>query len=88
MKRREEVTEKHRKGDYFARVFYLPDYAGEIRTSGIFPLLRKRFNESADEVVNTQKKYVGKLDKLFYIQDIGIRAIGFVLVLGLYIGYQ
>lgn len=88
MKRREEVTEKHRKGDYFVRVFYLPDYAGEIRTSGIFPLLRKRFNESADEVVNTQKKYVGKLDKLFYIQDIGIRAIGFVLVLGLYIGYQ
>lgn len=88
MKRREEVTEKHRKGDYFARVFYLPDYAGEIRTNGIFPLLRKRFNESADEVVNTQKKYVGKLDKLFYIQDIGIRAIGFVLVLGLYIGYQ
>lgn len=88
MKRREEVTEKHRKGDYFARVFYLPEYAGEIRTSGIFPLLRKRFNESADEVVDTQKKYVGKLDKLFYIQDIGIRAIGFVLVLGLYIGYQ
>ena len=88
MKRREEVTEKHRKGDYFARVFYLPDYAGEIRTSGIFPLLRKRFNESADEVISTQKKYVKKLDILFYIQDIGIRAIGFVLVLGLYIGYQ
>ena len=88
MKRREEVTEKHRKGDYFARVFYLPDYAGEIRTSGIYPLLRKRFNESADEVISTQKKYVKKLDVLFYIQDVGIRAIGFVLVLGLYIGYQ
>ena len=88
MKRREEVTEKHRKGDYFARVFYLPDYAGEVRTSGIYPLLRKRFNESADEVIGTQKKYVKKLDILFYIQDIGIRAIGFVLVLGLYIGYQ
>ena len=88
MKRREEVTEKHRKGDYFARVFYLPDYAGEIRTSGIYPLLRKRFNESADEVISTQKKHVKKLDILFYIQDIGIRAIGFVLVLGLYIGYQ
>ena len=88
MKRREEVTEKHRKGDYFARVFYLPDYAGEVRTSGIYPLLRKRFNESADEVISTQKKYVKKLDVLFYIQDVGIRAIGFVLVLGLYIGYQ
>lgn len=88
MKRREAITEKHRKGDYFARVFYLPDYAGEIRTNGIFPLLRKRFNESAEEVVNTQKRFVKKLDILFYIQDAGIQAIGFVLVLGLYIGYQ
>ncbi|MBO5065712.1 MAG: ABC transporter ATP-binding protein [Clostridia bacterium] len=88
IKRREEVTEKHRKGDYFARVFYLPDYAGEIRTSGIFGLLRKRFNESADEVVSTQKKYVKKLDILFFLQDMGIRSIGLLLVLGLYIGYK
>lgn len=87
-KRREEITEKHRKGDYFARVFYLPDYAGEIRTSGIYPLLRKRFNESADEVVSTQKKFVKKLDLLFFIQDFSIQGIGFVLCLGLYIGYQ
>lgn len=88
LKRREQITEKHRKGDYFARVFYLPDYAGEIRTNGIFPLLRKRFNESADEVVNTQKRFAGKLDKLFFIQDFSIQAIGFVLVLGIYIGYR
>lgn len=88
MKRREEITEKHRKGDYFARVFYLPDYAGEIRSSGIYPLLRKRFNESADEVVSTQKKYVKKLDWLFFIQDFTMQGIGFMLCLGLYIGYQ
>lgn len=88
IKRREVITEKHRKGDYFARVFYLPDYAGEIRTSGIFPILRKRFNESADEVVSTQKRFVKKLDILFFIQDFGIQSIGFVLALGLYIGYQ
>ena len=88
IKRREEMTEKHRKGDYFARVFYLPDYAGEIRTSGIFSLLRKRFIESADEVVNTQRRYAKKLDILFFIQDFSIQSIGFVLALGLYIGYQ
>ena len=88
IKRREEITEKHRKGDYFARVFYLPEYAGEIRTSGIFPLLKKRFDKSADEVVDTQRKFAKKLDILFYIQDVSIQAIGFVLVLGLYIGYQ
>ncbi len=88
MKRREEITEKHRRSDYFARVFYLPEYAGEIRTSGIFPLLRKRFLSSADEVISTQNKFFKKLDMLFFLQDFTIQSIGFVLVLGLYIGYK
>lgn len=87
-KRREEITEKHRKSDYFARVFYLPDYAGEIRTSGIFPLLRKRFLKSADEVIETQNRYMKKLDALFFIQEFTVQSIGFVLVLCLYIGYR
>ncbi len=87
-KRREEITEKHRKSDYFARVFYLPDYAGEIRTSGIFPLLRKRFLKSADEVIETQNRFMKKLDSLFFIQEFTVQSIGFVLVLCLYIGYR
>ena len=88
MKRREAITEKHRRADYFARVFYLPEYAGEIRSSGIFPLLRKRFLSSADEIIATQNKFMKKLDGLFFLQDFTIQAIGFVLVLGLYIGYK
>ena len=88
MERREKITEKHRVSDYFARVFYLPDYAGEIRTSGIYSLLRKRFNNSADDVIKTQKKYVKKLDWLFFVQDFSMQGIGFMLCLGLYIGYQ
>ncbi|MBQ8027023.1 MAG: ABC transporter ATP-binding protein, partial [Clostridia bacterium] len=87
-KRREAITEKHRRGDYFARIFYLPDYAGEIRTSGVYPLLRRRFNESADEVINTQRKYVKKLDWLFFFQEFTVQVVGFMLVLSLYIGYQ
>ena len=86
--RREAVTEKHRRGDYFARIFYLPDYAGEIRTSGIYPLLRKRFNESADDIVSTQKRYVRKLDSLFFAQEFFVQVVGFMLILSLYIGYQ
>ena len=86
--RREAITEKHRRGDYFARIFYLPDYAGEIRTSGIYPLLRKRFNESADDVINTQKRYVRKLDWLFFAQEFSVQVVGFMLILSLYIGYQ
>lgn len=87
-KRREAITEKHRRGDYFARLFYLPDYAGEIRTSGVYPLLRKRFNESADDVVRTQSRYVKKLDWLFFAQEFTIQVVGFMLILSLYIGYQ
>lgn len=87
-KRREAITEKHRKGDYFARIFYLPDYAGEIRTSGIYPLLRKRFNESAEDLVKTQRGFIRKLDGLFFIQEFSIQVVGFMLILSLYIGYQ
>ncbi len=87
-KRREDITEKHRVGDYFARIFYLPEYAGEIRNNGIYPLLRKRFLNSADDVIKTQNKYMKKLDILFFFQDFTIQAIGFVLVLATYIGYQ
>ena len=87
-KRREAVTEKHRRGDYFARIFYLPDYAGEIRTSGIYPLLRRRFNESADDVINTQRGFIRKLDGLFFLQEFSVQVVGFMLILSLYIGYQ
>ncbi len=87
-KRREAVTEKHRKGDYFARIFYLPDYAGEIRTSGIYPLLRKRFTESADDLIKTQNGFIRKLDGLFFIQEFSVQVVGFMLILSLYIGYQ
>lgn len=87
-KRREAVTEKQRRGDYFARIFYLPDYAGEIRTSGIYPLLRRRFNESADDMIKTQKRFIRKLDGLFFIQEFSVQVIGFMLILSLYIGYQ
>lgn len=87
-KRREAVTEKQRRGDYFARIFYLPDYAGEIRTSGIYPLLRRRFNESADDMIKTQRGFIRKLDGLFFIQEFSVQVVGFMLILSLYIGYQ
>lgn len=88
MKRRKAVTEKHRKGDYFARLFYLRDYAGEIRTGSLYPLLDKRFGESADDIVKTQNKYVKKIDSIFFVQESVIQVIGFMVLLTLYIGYQ
>ncbi len=88
VERREKLTEAHRVGDYFSRIFYLQEYAGEIKTSGIAPLLRKRFEKSADNIIKKEGHYVKKLNKLLFVQETSIHIIGFMLVLSLYIGYQ
>ncbi len=88
MRRREAIVEKERKSDYFARLFYLQDYAGEIRTSGIKKLLLKRFDESVDDTYRTEGKFLKKLEWGFFFQETGIQVIGFMLALTAYIGYQ
>ncbi len=88
LERRKAATEKHRKGDYFSRLFYLRDYAGEIRTGGLFPLLNKRFDESSDDIVSTQKRFVKKIDSIFFVQETSIHVLSFMLALPIYIGYR
>lgn len=87
LERRVENNKLHRRADYFARVFYLQDYAKEVRMNGIKPLLVKRYNEAADDVIDCQKKYVKKIDILYFIQETGVQIVGFMLVLPLYLGY-
>lgn len=87
LERRVENNKLHRCADYFARVFYLQDYAKEVRMNGIKPLLVKRYNEAADDVIDCQKKYVKKIDILYFIQETGVQIVGFMLVLPLYLGY-
>lgn len=87
LERRVENNRLHRRADYFARVFYLQDYAKEVRMNNIKPLLIKRYNESADDVIDCQRKYVKKIDVLYFIQETGVQILGFMLVLPLYLGY-
>lgn len=88
MKRREAIVEKERKSDYFARLFYLQDYAGEIRTTGIKNLLLKRFDESVEDTYKTEGKFLKRLEWGFFFQETGVQIIGFMLALTAYIGYQ
>lgn len=85
--RRIENNRLHRKADYFARIFYLQDYAKEVRMNGIRPLLIKRYGEAADEVIENQRKYVGKIDFIYFFQETGVQALGFMFLLPLYLGY-
>ncbi|MBQ8209907.1 MAG: ABC transporter ATP-binding protein [Clostridia bacterium] len=88
MQRREAMNEKYRKANYFSRLFYLPEFAGEMRMHSITGIFFRRFRESADDITKTQRKYVGKIDGWFFVQAVVVQIIGFMLVLTAYIGYQ
>lgn len=87
MARRRDNTEYHRRSDYFQRIFYLQDYAKEVRMNNIHPLLMARYNDAADDVINNQKKYWKKISAVSFIQEAGIQVVGFMFVLPLYLGY-
>ncbi len=86
--RRTQNTEAHREGDYFARVFYMQEYAGEIRTNGLYDILRKKFLKSARNILKITAKYRKKMDLMFFIQDFFVESLGSVLCLTLYLGYK
>lgn len=87
MDRRTENTKYHRRSDYFQRIFYLQDYAKEVRMNNVRPLLIERYNDSADDVIENQKKYHKKIVSAYFIQEFGIQILGFMFVLPLYLGY-
>lgn len=77
----------HRRADYFARIFYLQDYCKEVRVNNIMPLLIDRYNDAADDVINNQKRYVSKIDFIYFFQETGVQIVGFMFLLPLYLGY-
>ena len=87
MARRRDNTEYHRRSDYFQRIFYLQDYAKEVRMNNIHPLLMARYNEAADDVIANQKKYWKKISAVSFLQEAGVQSLGFMFLLPLYLGY-
>ena len=87
MERRIDNAKYHRRSDYFQRIFYLQDYAKEVRMNNISPLLIDRYNDAADDVINNQKKYWNKISALNCIQKVGVQGLGFMFILPLYLGY-
>ena len=87
MQRRVDNAKFHRRSDYFQRIFYLQDYAKEVRMNGIRPLLMERYNDAADDVIANQKKYQKKIASCYAVQEIGVQVFGFMFILPLYLGY-
>ncbi|MGN0539842.1 MAG: ABC transporter ATP-binding protein [Candidatus Fimenecus sp.] len=87
MGRRIDNTKFHRRSDYFQRIFYLQDYAKEVRMNNIRPLLMSRYNDAADDVIANQDKYWRKIASCYAVQQVGVQALGFMFVLPMYLGY-
>lgn len=85
--RRVENTKYHRRSDYFQRIFYLQDYAKEVRMNNIQPLLLDRYNDAADDVISNQKRFYKKISFYTGLEEIGVQGFGFMLILPLYLGY-
>ena len=87
MDRRTDNAKYHRRSDYFQRIFYLQDYAKEVRMNNIRPLLLERYNDSADDVIRNQKYYQSRISAFYFLQESGVQVIGFMLIIPLYLGY-
>lgn len=74
VQRQVENTRYHRRSDYFQRLFYLQDYAKEVRMNGIAPLLMERYDQAAEDVIACQKKYYGKITRRYLLQETGAQA--------------
>lgn len=62
-----ELIPPQRIIDYVARIFYLPEYAKEIRISNISKVLYKHLNSAVDDNKSIIKKYAGKLMVLNFV---------------------
>ena len=56
-----EVKPMERKRDYINRVFYLPDYAKEMRLTDIKSILLKKLEENKNEMIDCTNKHIKKI---------------------------
>ena len=54
---RKEEQPLWRKNDYFSRVFRLPEFAAELRTSQVTELFADKMEENCNEMIRIEKKY-------------------------------
>ncbi len=83
----EESNSINRKKSYSKRVFYLQQYAKELRTSKIKKLIFNNFNDSVEKDVTIWKKYWKKLMGLSIIQKNSQTLFGFILM-SIYLSFR
>lgn len=80
----QEMKPVERRRNYFGRIFYLNDYAKEIRLNPVAEQLKEGFDEANGRVFPIVRKYGGKLIRLTFLREF---LFDYVMVDLIYLGY-
>ena len=88
VERTEAMTPLDRKNLYFSRVFYLQDYAKELRLSRAGEMIERRYNQNIFDRIKTISPYLTKQWKLYFCQESLPMTLLIYLGITLLMGYK
>lgn len=88
VERTEAMTPLDRKNLYFSRVFYLQDYAKELRLSNAGKMIEARYNKNVFDRLKTISPYLAKQWKLYFCQESLPMTLLIYLGITLLMGYK
>lgn len=86
--RTEAMTPLDRKNLYFSRVFYLQDYAKELRLSGAGKMVENRYNQNILDRITTISPYLRRQWQLYFFQESLPMTLLIYLGITLFMGYK
>ena len=88
VEREEAMTPLDRKNLYYSRVFYLKDYAKELRLNPAGEMIERRYNKNIFDRLDTITGYLKKQWKLYFCHESLPMTIGVYLAVALYMGWR
>ncbi|MBR2413363.1 MAG: ABC transporter ATP-binding protein [Clostridia bacterium] len=88
VQRTEAMTPYDRKNLYFSRVFYLQDYAKELRLSRAGAMIERRYQQNIHDRIATISPYLAKQWKLYFCQESMPLTLLIYLGITLFMGYK
>ncbi len=88
VERTEAMIPLDRKNLYFSRVFYLQDYAKELRLSRAGEMVERRYNQNIFDRIKTISPYLTKQWKLYFCQESLPMTLLIYLGITLFMGYK
>lgn len=86
--RTEAMTPLDRKNLYFSRVFYLQDYAKELRLNPAGEMVERRYNINVKDRLKTISPFLRKQWQLYFCQEALPMTLLVYLGIALYMGYK